>query len=350
MFIIIAFLILSFLIFFHELGHYLAARIFRVKVEVFSIGFGKKIITKTFGDTQYAISAIPLGGYVKLKGQSDLDPLSGNEDNDSYTNKSPIVKIVILLAGPLFNFLLAFLIYLYLAMFGIQGVLPIVGEVKQDMPAYYSGIKTGDRILSINEEKINTWNEIYTAVQKNKKLNVEVLRNEQKIFFELEGQEVKTKNIFNEVVDARIIGVAAKGEVGVIRYGFLDALNFAIKKVLDSSQLILMGVQKMIAGVVPLKEIGGPIMMVDSIAKFAQKDFVILMFWVALISVNLGVLNLLPIPALDGGQILFNFYELLRGRALPSEGVKYLTFLGWIILLGLMLLGLKNDLARLFGA
>ncbi|MCE3036498.1 RIP metalloprotease RseP [Helicobacter sp. faydin-H20] len=351
MFIILAFLILSFLVFFHELGHYIVARICGVRVETFSIGFGKKIICKTYRGTDYALSLIPLGGYVKLKGQSDLNPLEKDEAKDSYSAKKPLIKIAILFAGPLFNFILAFVIYLSIALYGgIEGVLPIVGEVKKDMPAFVAGLKEGDQIININQKKIRSWNEVHTLITSEAQVDIEVMRQGKKLSFSIPTQVQKRENVFGEMVDIYVIGIVARGDAGIIYQGFLDSIYYAFMEFYKSSKMILMGIQKMLIGVVSLKEIGGPIMIVDSIANFAQKDLTILFLWVALISVNLGILNLLPIPALDGGQIFFNLYEILTGRVIHEQGAKYLTLLGWVVLFGLMLLGIFNDLTRIFGA
>jgi len=134
---------MSFLIFFHELGHFLMARLMGVRVDVFSIGFGKKLISKQFGDTQWSISAIPLGGYVQMKGQDDSDPTKRSYDSDSYNTKTPIQRIFILLAGPLANFFLAFLLYLIMADIGIPKITSTVGNFSQVSPAKESGLKRG---------------------------------------------------------------------------------------------------------------------------------------------------------------------------------------------------------------
>ncbi|WP_104720772.1 RIP metalloprotease RseP, partial [Helicobacter sp. 'CLO3_human'] len=155
-----AFLALCFLIFFHELGHFCAARAFGVRVEVFSIGFGYKIFKKTIGDTQYAISLIPLGGYVKLKGQSDINPLESDNAPDSYTSKSPLAKIIILLAGVAFNFLLAFLLYFVVGLAGAKTLLPVIGEVAPNSPAQKAGVLAGDVVLAVDNAPIKTWDKL----------------------------------------------------------------------------------------------------------------------------------------------------------------------------------------------
>ena len=364
--LLLALLVLSFLVFFHELGHFLAARFFGVRVEVFSIGFGKKLLTKQIGQTQYALSLIPLGGYVKLKGQSDIDPLESSADCDSYSSKPPYAKIVILFAGSFFNLLLAFLIFLSMAKIGIQVLLPIVGDVKRDMPAYEGGILRGDRILSINGEKIFSWHGVQQAINKQSQASLsqpdtpppaigfEILRyesssnSERVLNLSIKPTIMQDFNEFKEPIFRFVVGIAPGNAVAVVRYGVLDALGYAWDKTLDSGKLILRSLQKLLEGVVPIKEVGGPVMIVDTIAKASEENLITLLFWVALISVNLGILNLMPIPALDGGQILFTLYEWVARRPVGERARYYLTLGGWVIILSLMLLGLSNDLTRLF--
>ena len=159
--ILVALLVLSVLIFFHELGHFTAARFFGVQVDVFSIGFGKRLWTKKIGKTEWSLSAIPLGGYVKMKGQDDSDPTKVSYDDDSYTSKKPWQRIVILLAGPFANFLMAFFLYLAISYMGVPKLLlAYVDKVTKDAPAYVAGIQKEDKILQINGKNIEYWEEI----------------------------------------------------------------------------------------------------------------------------------------------------------------------------------------------
>lgn len=343
----IAFLILSFLVFFHELGHFLVAKAFGVRVEVFSIGFGTKILSRKIKDTEFVISLIPLGGYVKLKGQGDFDAKVQNEDSDSYSAKSPFVRILILLAGPFFNFILAFILFVCIARIGFHTYLPIIGEVKKDMPAFEAGIIENDRVIEINSKRINTWNDLSQAVSKGDVLHLKVLRDDRVLEFDILPSIQESVNVFNEKINKGLIGVLPKDEIGVVKFDFLDSLAYGYQQFLQSSKIILLGVQKLIIGIVPLKEVGGPIAIIDRIAQASQEGLILLLFWAGLISVNLGILNLFPIPALDGGQILFNLYEMIA-RKRTNEKIKYyLTLMGWVMLFFLMILGLKNDILRL---
>lgn len=350
--IFIALLILSFLVFFHELGHFIVARICGVKVEVFSIGFGKKLVSWQFGQTEYALSMIPLGGYVKLKGQDDSNPKLKNYEADSYLSKSPWQRIAILLAGPFFNLFLAFLLYMAVGLLGKASLLPVVGEVKENYPAVKAGIKAGDVIVAINGKEIKTWEELDSMIIESQgELELKIQRGQGELKESLRVRvlpmEQEAQNIFRENITRKIIGISSAGVVGMVHYKGLDSIVFGIDESIKASTLIAQSIIKLISGVVPSSEVGGVVSIVSVISAASSSGLTHLLWLTALISVNLGILNLLPIPALDGGHIIFNLYEVIMRKA-PSENVAYyLTLCGWAVLLGLMLLGLYNDIFRL---
>ncbi len=356
-YIILAILALSALVFFHELGHYTAAKLFGVKVERFSIGFGKPFYKKYWLDTEWVFAPILLGGYVKMKGQDDTNPLSKSDDPDSYTSKKPWQRIIILLAGPMANIILAFFIYLSIAFSGApvsaasSYVAPIVGEVKKESPAYKAGLKKGDYILEIGNFKIKYWYEIGEAIQKSKEpIKIKLKRDNQIKTLTLNPTIISRKNEFNETIKRKIIGISPifkRGEI--IHFSPTEAIKYAFNETIKATMLIAKGVQKISTGEVDSKNISGAITIFDILIQFAKEGFLYLLFITALISVNLGVLNLLPIPALDGGHIVFNLYEMITKKA-PSEKVLYrLTLAGWAFLIGLMMFGLYNDINRIWG-
>ena len=347
---VIALLVLSILVFFHELGHFTAARLFGVHVEVFSIGFGKKMYSKMIGKTEWRISAIPIGGYVKMKGQDDTNPVKISYDSDSYNSKRPWQRIVILLAGPFANFLLAFFFYFAIAGLGVPKLLPYVGEISKNTPAYEAGLQKNDKIIRINNKEIRYWEEIGRQINESTgDVVLEVERNHHMVTLWLTPKRIEDQNIFGETVTRRIIGISPSGKQTTAYYGFFDGAAFAWEETKKASLLIMQSVQKLLTGVVGTDQLGGVITIVDVTAQASHAGLASLLFFAALISVNLGVLNLLPIPALDGGHIMFNLYEWVRKKA-PSETVMYrMTVAGWGILLGLMILGLYNDINRLWG-
>lgn len=349
--ILVSILALSILIFIHELGHFTVARFFGVHVEVFSIGFGKKLYSKMIGHTQWSISAIPLGGYVKMKGQDDTDPTLQSNDFDSYTAKKPWQRTVILFAGPFANFLLAFILYLAIAFGGVPKLLPSIGEVAPASPALNAGLQKGDVILSIDNKPIIYWEDIGKIIQSNIKddISLQIKRQDQIQTIIVKPKTISDKNIFGETLSRKVIGIAPLGTIGNQHLGVISAIGYAYDQTIDTSLLLVKGVEKLITGAVDSSQVGGVITIVDVTSQASNAGIVPLLFFTALISINLGVLNLLPIPALDGGHIMFNIYEMIRRKA-PSQAVLYqLTLGGWILLLGLMFLGLYNDINRLWG-
>ncbi|WP_353662596.1 RIP metalloprotease RseP [Hydrogenimonas sp. SS33] len=346
--ILVSLLVLSFLIFFHELGHFLFARLFGVHVERFSIGFGKVLCAKRVGGTEYALSAVPLGGYVKMKGQDDTDPTKVSYDADSYNVKPPWQRILILLGGPLFNFLLAFFLYYAIALMGANAYQPVIGMVQPGSPAKEAGLTKGDRILAINDQKIRTWDDLSGMISHSSgAIEMLVDHNGTLKDIVIAPRELEAKNIFGETVRKRMIGIGPSGAVTTVNYDPLSAFGYAWEQTLAASKMIVVSVEKLIEGVVPAKEMGGVIAIVQVTADAAQHGLVALFALTALISVNLGVLNLLPIPALDGGHIVFTLYEMLFRRP-PNEEVVYrLTVAGWGILMALMVFTIYNDIARI---
>ena len=343
-----AIIILSFLIFFHELGHFLMAKLVGVKVEVFSIGFGKKLICKKWGETNWCLSAIPLGGYVQMKGQDDTNPLLKSDDPDSYNAKSPWQRILILLGGPGFNFLLAILIYFFIAITGWQKLAPIVGKTLPNTPAS-KVLKPNDKIIEINGMQIKCWDDIKKAMKNSDIINIKIIRNGKILQFQIKPKIEIVKNIFGEKVKRKIIGIIPSGDIVVIKYDVIDAIKITIEKFISDATLIIKSIVKLISGAIGLNTLSGPIGIVDITAKVANLGLQPLLLLTALLSVNLGVLNLLPIPALDGGHIIFNLYEAIFKREINEEIMLKLTIAGWAILGSLMLIGIYNDLVRIFG-
>jgi regulator of sigma E protease len=347
---IVSLLVLSALIFFHELGHYLAARLMGVYVEVFSIGFGKRLLTFHKFNTEWSISAIPLGGYVRMKGQDDSDPTKKSYDDDSYNVKTPVQKIFILLAGPLANFVLAFVLYFAIALGSPNVLSPVVGTVVKDSPAFVAGLDTNDTIISIDGVNVTSWKDMAEIIAKSEgSLDLVIERAgflEHKV---LTPRLQDAKNMFGEDIKRKMIGISAAGITHQLELTPSATLGYATEQTIFASTMIFTGVKKLLFGEVPTKELGGVISIVKLTSDATDAGWMSVLFFAALISVNLGVLNLLPIPALDGGHIMFNLYELIFRREASEAIMIKLTMAGWVILFGLMGLGLYNDINRLVG-
>ena len=347
---LVSLLVLSALIFFHELGHYTAAKLMGVYVEVFSIGFGKRLATFRKYNTEWSISAIPLGGYVKMKGQDDSDPTKKSYDDDSYNVKTPIQKIFILLAGPLANFVLAFFLYFIIALGSPNVLSPVIGEVVKDSPAKLAGLQKNDIVLAINNQEITTWKEMAKIISSSQgSLNLKIQRDGFIEFKTLTPYVKETKNMFNETIKKKMIGISSAGVFHKLELTPTQTLSYATEQTVFASTMIFTGLKKLVFGEVPAKELGGVISIVKLTSDATDAGWMSVLFFAALISVNLGVLNLLPIPALDGGHIMFNLYELIFRKEASEAIIMKLTIAGWVILFAMMGLGLFNDINRLLG-
>ncbi|EJB45100.1 RIP metalloprotease RseP [Helicobacter pylori] len=345
---IVAVLMLAFLIFVHELGHFTIARICGVKVEVFSIGFGKKLcFFKLFG-TQFALSLIPLGGYVKLKGMDKEENGANETADDSYAQKSPFQKLWILFGGAFFNFLFAILVYFFLALSGEKVLLPIIGGLENN--ALEAGLLKGDKILSINHEKIASFREIRSVVAHARgELVLEIERNHQILEKRLTPKIVaiiSDSNDPNEMIRYKAIGIKPDMQkTGIVSYSLIQAFKQALSRFKESVVLIGDSLKRLIMGSASVKELSGVIGIVGALSH-ANSVSMLLLFG-AFLSINLGILNLLPIPALDGAQMLGVVFKNIFHIALPTPIQNALWLAGVGFLVFVMFLGLFNDITRL---
>ncbi len=348
MMFIVAVLMLAFLIFVHELGHFTIARICGVKVEVFSIGFGKKLcFFKLFG-TQFALSLIPLGGYVKLKGMDKEESGTNETANDSYAQKSPFQKLWILFGGAFFNFLFAILVYFFLALSGEKVLLPVIGGL--DKNALEAGLLKGDKILSINHEKIASFREIRSVVARARgELVLEIERNHQILEKRLTPKIVaiiSDSNDPNEMIRYKAIGIKPDMQkMGVVSYSLIQAFKQALSRFKEGVVLIVDSLRRLIMGSASVKELSGVVGIVGALSH--ANSLSMLLLFGAFLSINLGILNLLPIPALDGAQMLGVVFKNIFKITLPAFMQNALWLAGVGFLVFIMFLGLFNDLTRL---
>lgn len=348
LYFLVTIFVISFLIFFHELGHFLAAKQLGVCVNIFSIGFGEKIYTKKFRETTYALSAIPLGGYVQLKGQDDADPTLKNYDKDSYNMLSPWGRIYILFAGPFFNLILAFFIYIALGFIGVEKLAPTIGTVMENSAAQSANLMPNDKILSINDKKIKEWDDISKLVTL-ETMNLEILRDSEILNLTLTPKIGDAKSLFGEDIKKPLIGITPNGEFIRVYHKGLSAIPYAFNESLQASKLIIISLEKLVTGVVPVKEMGGIVAITDITTKAASISLSVLLVLTALISVNLGILNLFPLPVLDGGHIAFNLYEIIFKKPVSDRVFAGLSYAGMGLLFMLMAFTIINDFLRMFG-
>lgn len=361
--LLLAIIGLSFLIFFHELGHFLCARLFGVKVLVFSIGFGKKLFTWNYKNTQYALSIIPLGGYVKLKGE-DKDSISKDSENindskdakDSLISKHPLKRIMIFLAGPLFNFIFAFIVYVCLFANGVPSYSDkaIVGDIGKEFAAY-NVLQKNDEILSVNGIKIEKFSDISPALNKDKNTTntakLLISRNTQpnttidSIKSEQNGKIIELLVPLSMKDDKMLLGITPT--INIVYFSPIEILKKATIMVYDNTLAIYKGIRDMLFGLIGIENLSGVIGIADVSAKAYDAGFINFILVLSLISVNLGVINLLPIPIVDGGQILFVLYEWITGKMLHEKIANTLVLLGLSLIISLMLLGFYNDIMRI---
>ena len=445
MIIIYAAVLLGILIFVHEFGHFLLAKLLGVKVLKFSLGFGPKIIGRKFGDTEYLISAVPLGGYVKMLGQSDTpqeeEEIPEEEKFRAYNHQPVWKRFLIVFSGPFFNLVFAAFIFVLVFLSGVPVPLPDIGKVEENSPAAAAGLLTGDRVLQIDGKDVGTWHDISEAINDNpgKTLLFKVKRNDVLIEVQVSPEKKVDKNIFGEDKEAwsvgieplllPVVGEVMKGsradEAGLLKddrvieingatlktwqdmtdlihenpekplrfriqrgqqvkdmtvtprkeayktpggeekaigligikpagndfikkFGLFESVSLGMKRTWDISVLTILSMVKLIQRVIPSNTIGGPIMIFQMAGEQASQGALNFFTFMAVISINLGVLNLLPIPILDGGHILFLGIEAAIRRPLNENAVMIAQRVGLILLLSLMAFAFYNDIVRLF--
>ncbi len=342
--------VLGVLIFFHELGHFLCAKAFGVGVETFSLGFGPKLLSKTIGRTQYCISAIPLGGYVKMVGEQPDEEIAPEDQALSFTHKPVGRRMLIVAAGPLFNFFLA--VVIFFMVFWVSGLMvlqPVVGEVKADSPAQTGGLAPGDRIVRIDGQAVESWADMAEAISQNegRPLEIIVKRGESRISLQITPEEQSMENIFGEEQRRFVLGITAAGETTSKRMGPLAAFKESLVRTYLIIELTIVSVVKLVQGAVSVKTLGGPIMIAQIAGEQVQQGAVNLLFFIALVSINLGILNLLPIPVLDGGHLMFFSIEAAIGRPVNLKTREIAQQVGILLLMMLMVFVFYNDIMRI---
>lgn len=344
-----ALVLLGLLIFVHELGHFIIAKLIRVKVLKFSLGFGPKVIGKKIGETEYLISSFPLGGYVKMLGEDGTEEIPEEERPRAYNYQPVWKRFLIVFSGPLFNLLFASLLFILIFMTGFPVLLPQVGEVLADSPAAKAGLLKGDSIIEIDSKPINRWDEMTEFIHKNpgRELLLKVKRDSQVMVFHLTPEKKEVPNIFGEKKEVGLIGIKPMGSTMVMRESLPGAFVNGITKTWDISVLTVVSIIKLIQRIIPAETIGGPILIFQMAGQEAAHGALSFFTFMAIISINLGVLNLLPIPILDGGHIMFLTIEAIRRRPLSEKVIMVAQRVGLAIIITLMVFAFYNDIMRL---
>lgn len=444
--------VLGVLIFFHELGHFLVARLFGVGVEKFSLGFGPRLAGKKVGMTDYRISAIPLGGYVKMVGDEPDAELEPALIPYSFTHKPLFQKTMIVAAGPFFNLLLAVIIYAAFFLFiGTEDIRPVVRHVAQDGPAARAGLQTGDGVVSVNGTAVASWSDINRLVAQGRgrdvriaivrentflevvvtpqmrmtkdilgddepyydvgfsgltplkavvgdvadgypakragmqsgdlivaindhpvdswitmteiiaqsggePLAVQIVRGEERLSVDLVPVLFSEETMLGEKVDRYRIGISSPGvtipeaDLIIVKRGPIEALRDSVDQTYQVTRLTILSIGKLITGSLSTKTLGGPIMIAEMAGQQAKAGMTHLIFFIAVLSINLAVLNFLPIPVLDGGHLMFFLIEAVMGRPINTRMREIAQQAGIFILILLMFFVFYNDISRIFSS
>jgi regulator of sigma E protease len=342
--------VLGILIFVHEFGHFIVARRLGVGVTKFSFGFGPKLFGVQRGETEYLVSAIPLGGYVKLVGESDGDEVPEELRARSFSHKPIRVKMAVVAAGPLANLLFAVLVFWIVFLDGVPALTPKIGNVLPDSPAARAGLKGGDVIVRIDGEAVSTWEELAARIRREetgREISLTVRRDGKEFTVPVAPEIRDGRSIFGEKVREPKIGIVAGQEIVRKKLGPVAAFLRAGQETGKLVELTVMTVVKLVTRVLPSDTLGGPILIAQLAGDQARQGVSPFAYFLGLLSVNLGILNLLPIPILDGGHILFFSIEALRRKPLSPQARAMAQQVGLAIILMLTALVFYNDIARL---
>jgi len=339
-------LVLGIMIAVHEAGHFCAARLCGVQVEVFSIGFGRPLFTKKFKTFEFRIGSIPFGGYVKLFGD---DPKESTGHKDEFLKQPKRKRAFIVAAGPLFNYLLAWLLFCGVFAVGFSVPSPKIGTVLEGYPAEAVGLQQGDLIRQVNGHEITAWNDVVERIQgaDGARLDILVDRNGAERTFVIDPQNRERTDVFGKKKPVSFIGVAPSEELMMLQYSIPEAFAKGTEALFRFTILTLQGLWYMIIGVLPFKEsVTGPLGIYFITKQAMEIGLGAIMHLMAVISMSLGIFNLLPLPVLDGGHLFFIGVETLRGRPLSDRVQDRITQVGFALIMVLMAFVLINDVQR----
>ena len=352
--------LLTILVFFHELGHFIVARYNNVRVEVFSVGFGPEVFG--FNDqqgTRWKFSAIPLGGYVKMFGEGEFTTddsdkkereLSEAEKKVSFHHKRLGQRAAIVFAGPLANFILAAVVISGLfSVTGLPNPLSGIGTVQPNSPAEKAGLLPNDRIIMVEGQEIKWFKELREIIENNPNIpmSMEVLRDNKQLTFKV-TPSVKIVKVGDLEKEIGLLGVTPNQEMlEYTHVGPIDAILLGSERTYNLTSNILSAVGQMITGEVSRADLGGPIRIFQISGQMAEAGMASWWFFLAALSINLGLINLFPIPMLDGGHLLFYFFEAILGRPINKKAQEYSFRFGLFLVLLLMVFATWNDLVQL---
>lgn len=344
--IVVAILMFSLLVIIHEFGHFIFAIRGGITVEEFSLGMGPKLFGKEVKGVLFSVRALPLGGFCKMLGEDEVV-----EDENSFSSKSIWTRFKVIFGGPLFNFILAF-VAVVIYMFMVSGTYnTTIDFVADDSAAQEVGMQIGDEIFRINGHRIISFNEISIFLQETKgeEMDIVIKRDGEKVTYTVAPKPVTYE-------DGTVVYMLGINPGIVDLSNILEVLEASVKEMIYYIRVVYFSIGMIFSGNVSADEVAGPVGLVtavsdtynDSLAVSVKVMVVTMLKFIGLLSTNLGVMNLLPIPALDGGRLVFIGYELIRRKPIDQEKEGMIHFVGFVLLMGLMVVVFYNDIRKLF--
>ncbi len=349
--IFIAILVLGILIIVHEFGHFIFAKRLGVGVLKFSVGYGPKVVGRKIAETEYVLSALPLGGYVKMVGEDPETENQAVDPRNSFLRQAVWKRIVIVAAGPVFNILFALVAIcavFYVYGLQVQSDSARIGTLLEDMPAAAAGLQSGDLVLAVDGHPVANWAELSESIRSSqgREMVLRIQRGEETREISLHAIKKSEKNVFGEEEgSAYFIGIGPTVERRQVGLGQAILQGTAYTATLIDT--IVTGIIKLIQGKISKADIGGPILIVQAAGQQARAGLENLLHFMAVISINLGILNLLPIPVLDGGHLFFFLIEAVLRRPVDIRHREIAQQVGLVILVLLMAFAFYNDIARI---
>ncbi len=350
--------VLGVIVFIHEYGHYIVAKLCKVRIDVFSIGFGKELWGwNDKSGTRWKVSALPLGGYVKMFGDAsaasnpDSSLLAGMSEEDkkgAFHFKPLYQKMLIVAAGPFANFLLTIIVFTYFIMSnGLSSIDPVVGKIVPDSPAAEAGLQVGDRIIMMDKNKVSSFNDISYLVSTNlgTLIVLKIKRGDEIMDINLTPKIFEDEDGLGNKITRPMIGIKS-GDITYENVGFFRAIGESVRRTYMICEASLKVIGQMITGKRDTKDLKGPVGIAQLSGQAAEKGFSTVLWLIAVISANLGLMNLLPVPALDGGHLLYYSVEAIRGRPLTQKMQEYGFRFGFGLIVMFMAFTLLNDLKK----
>ena len=321
----------------HEFGHFIVAKLTKVKVKKFSIGFGPALFKKKIGETEFALCLIPLGGYVKMLGEGSDDDVKESEIGRSFAHQSIKKRALIVSAGAAFNIIFALLLLIAIYFIGIKVKTPEIGSVEKGSPAEIAGIMVGDSIKEIDGVSIDRWDTAIKMIKerKDKPLSIVLSRDDQTVTTVVFPEKKMITDLLRRDIEIGYIGIEPTGDMFLATESFTGAVKKAFNKAYSMSELVTLAIVRLATGKIPLSELGGPVMIAKMVKEQLKIGVQNYLFMIAFLNINIGLFNFIPIPPLDGSRVIMG----LLPAKLAYQYIQLERF-GFIIIVIMLYLGL----------